>query len=88
MYFSKYARKVTLANYLGINMNLANIAQHFPIIALSLIAVFGARAATPYPLLAATTRFARENIPNSWKQWMRKWSKPTSLVNYLMLVFI
>jgi monovalent cation:H+ antiporter, CPA1 family len=53
--------------YLGISMNLVDIAQHFPIIALSLIAVFGARAATTYPLLAATTRFAREKIPNTWK---------------------
>ena len=30
--------------YLGISMNLTDIAQHFPIIALSLIAVFGARS--------------------------------------------
>jgi monovalent cation:H+ antiporter, CPA1 family len=53
--------------YLGISMNMIDIVQHFPIIALSLIAVFGARAATIYPLLAATTRFTRENIPNVWK---------------------
>lgn len=53
--------------YLGISMNLIDIVQHFPIIAVSLIAVFGARAATIYPLLAATTRFTRENIPNVWK---------------------
>jgi monovalent cation:H+ antiporter, CPA1 family len=53
--------------YLGISMNLVDIAHHFPIITLSLIAVFGARAATTYPLLAATTRFAREKIPNTWK---------------------
>ena len=46
--------------YLGISMNLVDIAHHFPIITLSLIAVFGARAATTYPLLAATTKFARE----------------------------
>jgi CPA1 family monovalent cation:H+ antiporter len=53
--------------YLGVSMNLIDIVQHFPIIALSLIAVFGARAATIYPLLAVTTRFTRENIPNVWK---------------------
>jgi CPA1 family monovalent cation:H+ antiporter len=53
--------------YLGVSMNLIDIVQHFPIIALSLIAVLGARAATIYPLLAATTRFTRENIPNVWK---------------------
>ncbi len=53
--------------YLGVSMNLIDIVQHFPIIALSLIAVFGARAATIYPLLAATTRFTKENIPNVWK---------------------
>jgi CPA1 family monovalent cation:H+ antiporter len=34
--------------YLGISMNIIDIAHHFPIIALSLIAVFGARAATRY----------------------------------------
>ena len=53
--------------YLGISMNIIDIAHHFPIIALSLIAVFGARAATTYPILGATTRFAKENIPNTWK---------------------
>jgi len=53
--------------YLGISMNVIDILNHFPIIALSLIAVLGARAATIYPILAATTRFARENIPNTWK---------------------
>ena len=53
--------------YLGISMNIIDIAQHFPIIALSLVAVFGARAVTTYPLLGATTRFAKEKIPNSWK---------------------
>ena len=53
--------------YLGISMNVVDIINHFPIIALSLIAVLGARAATIYPILAATTRFTRENIPNTWK---------------------
>ena len=53
--------------YLGISMNVVDIINHFPIIALSLIAVLGARVATIYPILAATTRFARENIPNTWK---------------------
>jgi monovalent cation:H+ antiporter, CPA1 family len=53
--------------YLGISMNVIDILHHFPIIALSLIAILGARAATIYPILAATTRFARENIPNTWK---------------------
>ena len=53
--------------YLGISMNVVDILNHFPLIALSLIAVLGARVATIYPILAATTRFARENIPNTWK---------------------
>lgn len=53
--------------YLGISMNLIDIAQHLPIIVLSLVAVFGARAATIYPLLSATARLARENIPNTWR---------------------
>jgi Na+:H+ antiporter len=67
MGFSQGGNALTAFLYLGISMNLIDIAQHFPIITLSLIAVFGARAATIYPLLAATTRFARENIPNTWK---------------------
>jgi CPA1 family monovalent cation:H+ antiporter len=53
--------------YLGISMNIIDIVQHFPIIALSLIAVFGARAATTYSILAATTKFAKEKIPHTWK---------------------
>jgi len=53
--------------YLGISMNVVDIVHHFPLIALSLIAILGARAGTIYPLLAATTRFAREKIPNTWK---------------------
>lgn len=53
--------------YLGISMNVIDIVRHFPVIALSLIAIFGARAATIYHLLAATARFARENIPNTWR---------------------
>jgi CPA1 family monovalent cation:H+ antiporter len=53
--------------YLGFSMNLIDIAQHLPIIILSLIAVFGARAATVYPLLAASTRLAKEKIPTVWK---------------------
>ncbi len=53
--------------YLGISMNIIDIVQHFPIITLSLIAVFGARAATTYSILAATTKFAREKIPPTWK---------------------
>jgi CPA1 family monovalent cation:H+ antiporter len=53
--------------YLGISMNVVDIVNHFPLIALSHIAVLGARAATIYPILAVTTRFARENIPNTWK---------------------
>jgi CPA1 family monovalent cation:H+ antiporter len=53
--------------YLGISMNILDIVQHFPIISSSLIAIFGARAATTYSILAATTKFARENIPNTWK---------------------
>src|SRR5207245_3768103 len=53
--------------YLGLSMNLVDIVHIFSIIALSLIAVFGARASTTYPLLAATSRFAREDIPNTWK---------------------
>jgi NhaP-type Na+/H+ or K+/H+ antiporter len=64
LYFGKVTIKKAAASlYLEISMNEINIidiAQHFPIIVLSLVAVFGARATTAYSLLAATTKFTRE----------------------------
>lgn len=53
--------------YLGFSMNVLDMAQHLPIIVLAFIAVLAARAGTIYPLLAATSRFAKENIPGTWR---------------------
>jgi len=53
--------------YLGVSMNIVDMAQHLPIIVLAFIAVLVARAGTIYPLLAATTRFVKENIPMTWR---------------------
>lgn len=48
-------------------MNIVDMAQHLPIIVLAFIAILVARAGTIYPLLAATTRFVKENIPMTWR---------------------
>jgi CPA1 family monovalent cation:H+ antiporter len=53
--------------YLGINMNIVNISQNFPLIVLSFAAVLAARIASTYPLLAATNRFTKEKIPRIWR---------------------
>jgi CPA1 family monovalent cation:H+ antiporter len=53
--------------YLGVSMNIVDMAQHLPIIVLAFIAVLVARAGTIYPLLAAVSRFAKENIPRTWR---------------------
>ena len=53
--------------YLGINMNIVNIGQNFPLIVLSFAAVLAARIASTYPLLAATNRFTKEKIPRVWR---------------------
>ena len=53
--------------YLGISMNIVDVGEHLPIIALSFVAVLAARAAAIYPMLAATTRFIGENIPITWR---------------------
>jgi CPA1 family monovalent cation:H+ antiporter len=53
--------------YLGISMNIVDVAEHLPIIVLSFIAVLAARAAAIYPMLAATTRFIGEKIPMTWR---------------------
>ena len=53
--------------YLGVSMNVVDMAQHLPIIVLAFIAVLAARAGTIYPLLAAASRFAKENIPGTWR---------------------
>ena len=53
--------------YLGISMNIVDVAEHLPIIVLSFVAVLAARAAAIYPMLAATTRFIGEKIPMTWR---------------------
>jgi monovalent cation:H+ antiporter, CPA1 family len=53
--------------YLGINMNIVNIGQNFPLIVLSFAAVLAARVVSTYPLLAATNRFTKEKIPRVWR---------------------
>jgi CPA1 family monovalent cation:H+ antiporter len=53
--------------YMGISMNIVDVVAHFPIIVLSFVAVLAARAATIYPMLAATTRFIGEKIPMTWR---------------------
>jgi monovalent cation:H+ antiporter, CPA1 family len=53
--------------YLGIGMNIVNIAQNFLLIVLSFAAVLAARVVSTYPILAATNRFTREKIPMVWR---------------------
>lgn len=53
--------------YLGISMNIVNIAQNFLLIVLSFAAVLAARVVSTYPILAATNRFTKEKIPMVWR---------------------
>ena len=53
--------------YLGISMNIVDVAEHLPIIVISFLAVLAARAAAIYPMLAATNRFIGEIIPMTWR---------------------
>ncbi len=53
--------------YLGATMDLEKIVGQIPLIVLAFAAVLAARAASAYPILAATNRFVREKIPTSWK---------------------
>jgi CPA1 family monovalent cation:H+ antiporter len=56
--------------YLGATMDLTKIAGHVPLIALAFAAVLAARAASTYPILAATNRIVRresDRIPLAWK---------------------
>ena len=45
--------------YLGISMNIVNIAQGFPLIALSFGAELLVRIGSTYPILAAVNRFTK-----------------------------
>ena len=53
--------------YLGVSMNIVNIAKDLPLIALSFVAVFVARIGSTYPILAAVNRFTKEKIPMVWR---------------------
>jgi CPA1 family monovalent cation:H+ antiporter len=53
--------------YLGATMDLTKIIGNIPLIALAFAAVMAARAASAYPILAATNRFMKDKIPLSWK---------------------
>ncbi len=53
--------------YLGISMNIVSIGQNLFLIILASVAVFVARIASTYPILAATNRFTKEKIPLIWR---------------------
>jgi CPA1 family monovalent cation:H+ antiporter len=53
--------------YLGLNMDMVRIEQNLPLIALAIIAVLAARAASTYPILAATHRFTKEKTTRAWR---------------------
>lgn len=53
--------------YLGLNMDMTRIGQNLPLIALAIIAVLAARAASTYPILAATHRFTKEKTTGAWR---------------------
>ena len=53
--------------YLGLNMDIVRIGQNLPLIALAIIIVLAARAASTYPILAATNRFTKEKTSGAWR---------------------
>ncbi len=53
--------------YLGLNMDLVRIGQNIPLIALVIVIVLAARAASTYPILAATHRFTKEKTTGPWR---------------------
>ena len=53
--------------YLGVNMDIVRIGQNLPLIALAVVIVLAARAASTYPILAITNRFTKEKIASSWR---------------------
>ncbi|MDE1770788.1 MAG: sodium:proton antiporter [Thaumarchaeota archaeon] len=53
--------------YLGLSMDIVRIGQNLPLIALAVVIVLAARAASTYPILAATNRFTKEKTPNTWR---------------------
>ena len=53
--------------YLGLSMDIIRIGQNLPLIALAVIIVLAARAASTYPILAATNRFSKEKTIGVWR---------------------
>ncbi len=53
--------------YLGLSMDMGRIGQNLPLIALAFAIVLAARAASTYPILAATHRFTKEKSPMIWR---------------------
>ncbi|MGI0046024.1 MAG: cation:proton antiporter [Nitrosotalea sp.] len=53
--------------YLGLSMDILNMGKNLPLIAIAFGAVLAARAASTYPILAATHRFTHEKWPNAWR---------------------
>lgn len=53
--------------YLGLSMDILNMGKNLPLIAMAFGTVLAARAASTYPILAATHRFTREKWPTAWR---------------------
>jgi monovalent cation:H+ antiporter, CPA1 family len=53
--------------YLGLSMDVLRIGQNLPLIVLAIVIVLAARAASTYPILAATNRFTKEKLPSAWR---------------------
>jgi CPA1 family monovalent cation:H+ antiporter len=53
--------------YLGLSMDIIRIGQNLPLIALAIVIVLAARAASTYPILAATNRFTKEKTTGAWR---------------------
>ncbi|SMH71506.1 cation:proton antiporter [Candidatus Nitrosotalea okcheonensis] len=53
--------------YLGLSMDIVRIGQNLPLIALAVIIVLAARAASTYPILAVTHRFTKEKTFGTWR---------------------
>ncbi|MDE1828958.1 MAG: sodium:proton antiporter [Thaumarchaeota archaeon] len=53
--------------YLGLSMDIQDMGKNLPLIAMAFGAVLAARAASTYPILAATHRFTHEKWPSAWR---------------------
>jgi CPA1 family monovalent cation:H+ antiporter len=53
--------------YLGLSMDILNMGQKLPLIAIAFGAVLAARAVSTYPILAATHSLTQEKWPSAWR---------------------